>query len=96
MLQLFFTCCFSLALAFALALLRSAILGRLEASRGRLGGVLERLMGVLWASWSHLKGALERLGGDLGASWTSWRRLGSVLEASWRRDGPEANLNSKN
>ena len=71
LLYLFFTCCFSIALALALALLPNAILGR-------LGILLEASWSVLWASWNPLRGALERLGGVLGRL----GRLGGILEAT--------------
>ena len=59
---------------------------RLEASWGRLGGVL----GQLGASWEHLRGAgadfvssWRGLGGVLGCLGTPWGRLGGVLGPSW-------------
>ena len=61
-------------------------MGVLEASWGRLGGVLG-VLGAIWASWRCLGGVLgasRRHLGDLGGILeASWGRLGGVLEATW-------------
>ena len=55
----------------------------LEASWGRLGGVLGRLV----VSWERLRSSWKHLGKNLELSWVVLGRLGSVVEASWRHLG---------
>ena len=57
--------------------------GVLEASWGRLGGILGHLAGVLEASWGRLGGVLGRLGESWGRLGSSWEHLGEILAPTW-------------